>query len=799
MWCDGASEVGVRDFGPESLPTRAREQVRELGRVVRSAVNAPVRREPPVAGGELLLIGAGAVVLAAAVVTWAGAWLATRFTGGTVVGGLTDWLSTTGRLATAPGDPGQAWGDLATGLPGPALYWACTVATAAAVSGLVAGIVWLWRRWVAPARSRFGVPVDARAAAARDVQPLVVGSSVPPTGRLLLGRLAPKGPLLATEDRERYPAKGRRAQQVQGDRASVALIGPTRSGKSVLAASGILAWDGPVIALSVKRDLYDSTAAARAVRGELAVFDPGAVSGLPTARWTPLRDVTTTSAALRAGRALAQAIPRQGVTGGDFWASHGETLTSAYMAVAGLSQLLREERGDGAEVLTMARLAAWAYTHVGVTQPEVNELIRLGIEDHRPIETRLLARDAMTKLLAFEDEDPKIRASIYATARLAFAPWTEPSVAHSASQDPRENYSADEIPDWSPRFLDLEWLMAGQAGRANTLYLAAPSNEFSRLAPVLGGLLGDIRQQIHAWDVAGRRLSKPLLWVIDEAGQLGLQWLPEEVSTIAGLGAMFVTGWQSRAQINHCYGQLADAVIGGHRSKIIFNGVDDPATLDLVSRVAGTEHVAQRGWSADTTSGRRTISEHVQREDLLPSHIVRQMRRQEAVLLHGTLPPIHLRMVRWWEDKELSKLIPTDDDGRPLPPPEDGTCPGTTGEHSPVSPTLEPSVLRDTIGLLPNPRKPHQAHPTGRSGATATKSRPAAGRPQMDGQTALDLVTPTPPAPVAGDIVVRNRVAGRCEVCGTRIGVGEGAAGTFGGRAIVRCHPPCTPETRTGS
>ena len=162
-----------------------------------------------------------------------------------------------------------------------------------------------------------------------------------------------------------------------------------------------------------------------------------------------------------------------------------------------------------------------------------------------------------------------------------------PSVAHSASLDPRAGYSSDEIWDRAPRYVDLDWLMDGPPGRSNTLYLTAPATEFARLAPVLGGLLGDLREQIHAWDIAGRRLSKPLLIVIDEAGQLELQWLPEEVSTIAGLGGMFVTGWQSRAQINHRYGGLADAVLGGHRSKIIFNGTDDPSTLDYVSRVAG--------------------------------------------------------------------------------------------------------------------------------------------------------------------------------------------------------------------
>src|SRR5690606_5680679 len=152
----------------------------------------------------------------------------------------------------------------------------------------------------------------------------------------------------------------------------------------------------------------------------LAVFDPGGVTGLATARWTPLRDVTTSSGALRAGRALAQAIPRNGVTGGDFWASHGETLTSAYMCLAGLSRLLADESSRGRPPLTIGRLASWAFGHVGATDPTVNDLIRRGAADDQPLETRLLARDALTKLVAFDQEDPRIRASIYATARLAF-------------------------------------------------------------------------------------------------------------------------------------------------------------------------------------------------------------------------------------------------------------------------------------------------------------------------------------------------------------------------------------------
>jgi type IV secretion system protein VirD4 len=329
--------------------------------------------------------------------------------------------------------------------------------------------------------------------------------------------------------------------------------------------------------------------------------------------------------------------------------------------------------------------------------------------------------------------------------------------------------------------------------------LTAPATEFARLAPVLGGLLGDLREQIHTWDVAGRTLDKPLLIVIDEAGQLELGWLPEEVSTIAGLGAMLVTGWQSRAQINHRYGSLADAVLGGHRSKVFFNGTDDPSTLEYVARVTGTEHVAQRGWSAETSSGRKTVSEHTQREDLVPAHVIRQMSRQEAVLLHGTLPPIHLRMVRWWEDTALRALIPTGPDGQPASPPTTGTCPVEEGRSTAVSPILDEAMLAESLHQLPRARTAANSSAPG----TATKSR-TTGRVALVGQAQLDLTLANnpaasadkPPQDAGESGVRRNRVAGTCERCGAPVAIGAGALTRFGDRDLLYCHPRCPDSNR---
>ena len=178
---------------------------------------------------------------------------------------------------------------------------------------------------------------------------------------------------------------------------------------------------------------------------------------------------------------------------------------------------------------------------------------------------------------------------------------------------------------------------------------------------MLGGLLADLKDTIHAWDIAGRRLDKPLLIVIDEAGQLELGWLPTEVSTIAALGAFFVTCWQNLSQIQHRYGTLADAVLSGHRTKCFFAGIDDLATIRYLSGLLGSEYVDPLDHSDDMPAlfggaprPPKRLAD-VQREEFAPRNTLRQMYPGEAVLLHGTLPPIHLDAVRWWNEKELGR------------------------------------------------------------------------------------------------------------------------------------------------
>lgn len=582
-------------------------------------------------------VGAGCVV-------WAGAALAAQAAGHVLGASLSEATRAAVRLPGEWRDPRLAWDRRAVqeSLPGPVLYWACT----ALVCSLAAAIVvvgWrLWRRSRDRGRVRLGVETRARFSTVRDLAPLIVHRPVP-SGRFVLGRV--HGHLAATEDRRAAGQSGtRRARYRQGDRGSVAVIGPSRSGKTVNVIAGLLDWDGPAVVVSVKRDLIDATRVARDRVGTTQVFDPSGVSGLPAAglaRWSPLRAAATPRGAQKAAVALAASIPRSGVDGGaDYWVKQAEILLTGLLGTAALDP-----------DCTMLDVAHWVFTKDIPQKKKPNtilEILRNAKAQGTPAEQEAAAA-AMLQLDAVWKLDERVRSSVYATVQTVVQAWLDPAVDESATLTGSQG-----------AFVDLDWLT--DPTQANTLYLVAPLDDQKRLAPVLGGLLGDLKDQAYQRDIAGVGLDRPLLMVIDEAGNMPLAWLPEVAATCAGIGILLVTIWQSKAQLDAAYGRLSDSVLTNHLTKVVFSGCSDAATLDYVSRLLGDEDVQRRSMSYDVAggTGRRSVSESVQREALSPFHLLRQVRPGEAVLIHGTLPPAHLQARQYWKEPDLVKLIRED-------------------------------------------------------------------------------------------------------------------------------------------
>ncbi len=571
---------------------------------------------------EILLLAGVALLGTAGAIVWAGAALAAVVTGGHLDASFVDALAAAVELPATLGDPRQAWPSaVRADVPEALVYWSATAAVGVAVLAALGAGLALWGRGrVGTARRRpLGVDARARFATRRDLAPLVVRKAQP--GRLILGRAA--GRLVATED----TAGQRRRARRQGDRGAVALVGPSRSGKTTAAISGILEWSGPAVLSSVKADLLGATHGWRSRLGEVVVYDPTGTTGVASASWSPLRGAATVLGAQRAARTLCDAAPRGGVGGGlDFWLAQAEILLSGLLFVA--AQVGKD----------MAGVAEWVMVQDRPDPAGPGEIrTLLDILRTHPDPTVVAgAHDASRSLVSIWEMEERTRSSVYATAQTVVWPWADPGVA-AASRGTS---------------VTLEWLLR----KPNTVYLCAPIEDQQRLAPAFGGLLNDLIKQVYL-QVArtGKPLDPPLLVVIDEAGNTPLRALPEYASTLAGLGVLLVTIWQSLAQLQAAYGRQADTILTNHLSKVFYAGLSDPASLRYAAQVLGDEEVVVRSRSADVSAwGRASEQVATTRVALAPAHALRQMRPGDALLLHGTLPPAHLRTRPYYRNRRLA-------------------------------------------------------------------------------------------------------------------------------------------------
>ena len=559
-------------------------------------------------GFELLLLALVAIFAVAGFVLWLGAQAASILhSHHHLAVDAQGMVTALRRLPGTMGDPRFAFDEPARSqLPGPILFWICT---ALAFGACVTVVLWGWRlfgsdRTPLDRRSRLGVPTQARLATAGDLVALIVRRPQP--GRFVLGRFGRR--LLAAENPS--PQRTRR-RRWQGDIGSVALIGPSRSGKTRSAENGIRHWGMPAILSSVKTDLLAATIEERRALGEVRVFDPTGVTGMKSAHWTPLRAAATLQGAAATAKALVDAAPRGERDGDSHWLKQAEILLTGLLWLAANTK----DRTIADVVQWVLRFDRPTDTSSGTVSP----LLKAHVDGANP---ELAESAAMVQgwMKGLWELDPRTSSSVYATARTAIWPWADPDVAAVSKR-------CD---------IDLDWLLSG----TNTLYLATPVADQDRLAPVLGGLINDLVNQAFERTSRHRaRLDPTLLLVLDEAANTPLRKLPAWASTVAGIGIQLVTVWQSKSQLEAIYGAHADTILTNHLTKLFFTGMSDAAGLDYVGKLSGHEHVPS--YLGGDQLDRRDRVEPTQLP-LLASNVIRQMRPGDALLMHGTLPPAHI-------------------------------------------------------------------------------------------------------------------------------------------------------------
>lgn len=504
-----------------------------------------------------------------------------------------------GRLPGHFSDPRTAWPAGASRLlPGPVGMYAVALLAGVMVALLAVAVL----RLASLARHRLArllkAPGEKSIAASwgrsEQLRPLRVKRAQP--DRLVLGRLGSS--LVAGEPRQ-----------------SAIVIAPTGGMKTTgLAIPGLLEWQGPALACSVKTDLLRDTLARRRQLGRVMVYDPTEASSIPGNGWTPLSDTRTWQGAQRTAAWLCTAARSRhsSLADADFWyAAAGKLLAPLLFAAANSDR-------------TMADVVRWVDT-----------------QDREEVHAALLDTGVEEAVIAAEaswNRDERQRSSIYTTTETVLAAYADPGVLASA-------YTAEITPS---RLLD---------GGAHTLYLCAPSHEQQRLRPLFTTLIQLVSTAVYERVAfTGRPLDPPLLIVLDEAANIApLDDLDTLASTAAGQGIQLISIFQDVAQIKQRWGIRAPTILNNHRAKLIGSGVSDPDTLEYAARVLGDQEVRQLSQTAGLEGNASTTESSIYRA-LAPPHELRQAPAESALLIYGNLPPARLRLRPWFNDRHLRRL-----------------------------------------------------------------------------------------------------------------------------------------------
>lgn len=346
------------------------------------------------------------------------------------------------------------------------------------------------------------------------------------------------------------------------------VIGPPRSRKtSSVVVPNLWHAPGAAVSTSTKPDVLEATVAVRAQVGTCWVFDPTGSTPLPEGatelRWSPLVSADSWDGAVSMARALVRAAR-------PYASTHPEAQHWVDRAEALLAPLLHAAAASGR---TIAEVCDWTLTH-DVREPEAI-LSRLGAK---------LAKVALASVWRTEERE---RSGIFSTAAGLLAVYRS-----SVALEPAR------LPNFDPhRFVSSR----------DTVYVCAPGSAQDQLAPLVVALLEQIRDACY---LRRRRHpdAAPTLFLLDEVANIApLPGLAQLVSEGGGQGVVTLACLQDLSQARARWGQAAEGFFSLFGAKVIFPGVADRRTLELVSALAGEQEVLTRSVSQPQVNSRWDI------------------------------------------------------------------------------------------------------------------------------------------------------------------------------------------------
>jgi type IV secretion system protein VirD4 len=348
---------------------------------------------------------------------------------------------------------------------------------------------------------------------------------------------------------------------------SVMILGPPRSGKtSAFIVPNVMVASGPVVSTSTKPDVLDATIDHREQVGECFLFDPTqSVAGsrnLHPLRWSPLQSCTSWAPAM----SMAHTLVEVGTGSVGQAGQHGDHSHWNERAKALLAPLLLAANMGGEDMRT---LLTWVDRRKALPAQQI-----LASE---PGQESQLARNLLEGIMETDDRE---LSGIWSTASGSLRGFRTDQALDSMAE-----------PDFDP---------ASFVTSTDTIYIAAPAHQQTLVAPMVVGLIEDIRQATYDSNARMPATNRPpVLLALDEVANIApIPRLPEMISEGGGQGLVTLACLQDLSQARSRWPDRADGLPSLFGTTVVLPGIGDTKTLEALSVLAGEEEVLSRTLSA---------------------------------------------------------------------------------------------------------------------------------------------------------------------------------------------------------
>jgi len=236
------------------------------------------------------------------------------------------------------------------------------------------------------------------------------------------------------------------------------------------------------------------------------------------------------------------------------------------------------------------------------------------------LEDQRANRLAFGSLLGLLNTEGRERSSVFSAAADALQAYTSEGALMTASD-----------PNFDP---------AGFIAGGDTVYIWAPAEEQAAVAPVVCGLLAEVRRATYRAHAAGQ-LTHPVLFALDEVANIApLEELPQIASEGGGQGLTLLAALQDLSQARARWGKAADGFLTLFGAKLLLPGIADTTTLEAVSTMLGEydRKVISRTSDANIFSdpGKKSRTVSTQRTRVLSPGEVAGIPAGRALHLDGT-------------------------------------------------------------------------------------------------------------------------------------------------------------------